>query len=258
VSWPAFLAAEGVEAKAVWRRYPRTARLALFLSAITAALFVAMAFGPSSRVIQRADTAVLSFMIRVRWTPVTWIGLAFNVVGSVYVTAPVRVAAGIFAVVKRRWWLLGVLLLTVASSEFLSSVSKRAYDRPRPPGPLVHTTGASFPSGHAVATASTAIALVILLVEPGKRAKWWIGTTLFTLVMAISRAYLHAHWLSDAVAGTLLGAACGLDSALLLQTIRDAVARQPRKVVEHREAGPLEESAFEDGVYEDPQASSAI
>jgi undecaprenyl-diphosphatase len=215
--------------------------LALVLSLATAALFVAMAIGPSSRSIQRVDQSVLSFMLRVRWKPATWLGLAFNVLGAAIVTTPVRILAGLYLILRRRWWLLWTLLLTVASSEAFSTLSKHAYDRARPPDSLVHTTGASFPSGHAVATASTAVALVIVLVEPGGRLRWWIGATVLTLLMATSRAYLRAHWLSDAVAGTLLGAACGMDSVLAIQAIHDRFL-QRRRPAEEGEPGPLEES----------------
>jgi membrane-associated phospholipid phosphatase len=38
--------------------------------------------------------------------------------------------------------------------------------------------------------------------------------------MAVSRAYLAAHWLSDAIAGTLLGTTVALGTALLVEALR--------------------------------------
>jgi membrane-associated phospholipid phosphatase len=38
--------------------------------------------------------------------------------------------------------------------------------------------------------------------------------------MALSRAYLAAHWLSDAIAGVLLGTSCALVMALVVHFIR--------------------------------------
>ena len=38
----------------------------------------------------------------------------------------------------------------------------------------------------------------------------------FSIVMGLSRAYLAAHWLSDATAGILLGTSCALVTALIV------------------------------------------
>ena len=98
---------------------------------------------------------------------------------------------------------------------------KAAVDRPRPPDSLIATTGAAFPSGHAIATAVTAVGLVLVLAPPGpKRWRWEVNAVIFTSVMALSRVYLRAHWLSDTVAGALLGAGLALGWPALLMAIR--------------------------------------
>ena len=58
-------------------------------------------------------------------------------------------------------------------SEVLIGSLKGIYDRARPPGSLVATSGASFPSGHAIAASVTVVAAVIALVPPGRRRAWW-------------------------------------------------------------------------------------
>jgi undecaprenyl-diphosphatase len=95
-------------------------------------------------------------------------------------------------------------------------------------GSLVVTTGTSFPSGHAVAAAVTVVAAVIALVPPGRRRAWWVLAAMaFSILMGLSRAYLGAHWLSDAVAGILLGTACAVVTALIVGQIqRHAEGRQ--------------------------------
>jgi undecaprenyl-diphosphatase len=45
--------------------------------------------------------------------------------------------------------------------------------------------------------------------------------------MALSRVYLRAHWLSDTVAGALLGAGLALGFPALLMAVRDRVRPQP-------------------------------
>ena len=86
---------------------------------------------------------------------------------------------------------------------------------------LIETSGAAFPSGHAIATAVTAVGLVLVLAHPGpSRWKWEVRAVEFTAVMALSRVYLRAHWLSDTVAGVLLGAGLALGWPALLMALR--------------------------------------
>jgi undecaprenyl-diphosphatase len=47
-----------------------------------------------------------------------------------------------------------------------------------------------------------------------------VNAVLFTSVMALSRVYLRAHWLSDTVAGALLGAGLALGWPALLMAVR--------------------------------------
>ena len=42
----------------------------------------------------------------------------------------------------------------------------------------------------------------------------------FSILMALSRAYLGAHWLSDAIAGVLLGTSCALLAALVVSALQ--------------------------------------
>ena len=98
---------------------------------------------------------------------------------------------------------------------------KALYDRPRPPNGLVGTSVASFPSGHAVAASVTAVGLVIVLMPPGhKRWVWERRAVLYASLMALSRTYLSAHWLSDVVAGALLGGGIALACPALLVDLR--------------------------------------
>jgi undecaprenyl-diphosphatase len=43
----------------------------------------------------------------------------------------------------------------------------------------------------------------------------------FAIVMALSRVYLRAHWLSDVAAGAALGAAIAIGAAALMHWIDD-------------------------------------
>jgi undecaprenyl-diphosphatase len=147
------------------------------------------------------------------------------------VTLPVRVVIAGFLAWRRRWWHLAAFGGAILLSEISISALKVAYHRGRPPGSLVHTSGGSFPSGHAVAAAVTAVAAVIALFPEGpKRYGWGALAVVFSLAMALSRAYLAAHWLSDAVGGVLLGTSFALIAALAVHDIRERRERATKRV----------------------------
>ena len=90
-----------------------------------------------------------------------------------YVTLPVRIALAGYLAVRRRWWHLAAFAAAIVLSEVLIGSLKGIYDRARPPGSLVATSGASFPSGHAIAASVTVVAAVIALVPAGRRRTLW-------------------------------------------------------------------------------------
>jgi membrane-associated phospholipid phosphatase len=137
--------------------------------------------------------------------------LVFNSIGHGLVRALTLAAIAGVLLAARRWLALIAFALAEAVAPLLSSLLKALVDRPRPAGALVHPAGSSFPSGHAVYAGTTAVALVLLFSPPGPtRAAWWTAAGVLSAAMAWSRTYLHVHWLSDVVAGSLLGAGVAL------------------------------------------------
>ncbi len=198
---------------------------------ITAGVFTAVADHAMLTRIQGLDDAWLQLMISSRSPPLTAAARLFNLLGLVYVTLPVRIALMGLLGLRRRWWHLAAFASAVVVSEILIGLLKGIYDRARPPGSLVATSGASFPSGHSVAASVTVVAAVIALTPAGRRRSWWsLAAVAFSILMALSRAYLGAHWLSDATAGILLGTSCALLGALAADQLqRLARGRRPQR-----------------------------
>ena len=210
----------------------RAALLTAGVVALTAVVFALVAGHGTLARIQRVDDAWLRLMVSGRTPALTVIAKIFNVLGLVYVTLPVRIAVAGFLALRRRWWHLAAFTAAVVASEVLIGPLKGIYDRARPPGSLVATSGASFPSGHAIAASVTAVAAVIALVPPGRRRTLWgAAAVAFSILMGLSRAYLGAHWLSDATAGILLGTSCALLTALVTGLLQ-------RRQQEHRVRRP--------------------
>jgi len=206
---------------------PRDRAVAAALALLAVAICVLVAIPSTRDLVQRVDDAFLRWVVDHRAARLTSTAHVLNVLGSVNVTLPLRILAAGYLVFRMRWWHLAAFVSAIVLSEIAIGVLKASYHRARPPGSLVHTSGGSFPSGHAVATAVTVVALVIAFVPTGRqRAIWGTVAAVFALLMALSRAYLAAHWLSDAVAGTLLGVTFALVPAIVVQERRERRERR--------------------------------
>ena len=194
-------------------------------AAVVGALVVLPVTGPA---VQAVDDVVWRWAGNVQNGPATAVAEALAVLGSAYVNWPLRIAALLLIAWRRHWLRLAAFALAVVTSELFIGPVKAAVDRPRPPGALIETTAASFPSGHAIAGTVTAVGLVLVLAPPGpSRWRWEVRAAVFGAVMALSRVYLRAHWLSDTVAGALLGAGLALGAPALLMAVRERVQRLP-------------------------------
>jgi undecaprenyl-diphosphatase len=134
------------------------------------------------------------------------VALVFNWLGRGVGSVAVVTAVAIVLLLARRGLAAVAWLLAELLTSFSTAALKALTERPRPPDGLVHPRGWSFPSGHASFGAVTAVGLVLLFTVPGRRTRWWVLAALATAGMAWSRTYLQVHWLSDVVAGALLGA----------------------------------------------------
>ena len=212
----------------------RTFLHALLLLAAMAVVLVAVgrhspAMAPTTTVplVGRADLAVSHAMDDIHNVVLSGLARFLNVLGGGFITIPFRALVAAWLAFRRRWRAFAVWVLVWISAEVLLAFAKGFFHRGRPPGALVDIVGYSFPSGHAVAGASIAVALVLVFVPSGpQRRRWeWIAVG-FAFVMAFSRVYLRAHWLSDVVAGVLLGAGIALGVAALVSEVRRHVLRR--------------------------------
>jgi undecaprenyl-diphosphatase len=154
------------------------------------------------------------------------VAMVFNYLGRGLGRALTIVAIGLVVLMARRWLALLAYALAESIAPLASSTLKAVVDRPRPPDPMVHPSGASFPSGHATYAGATCVALVLLFTSPGpRRWLWWALAALGIVGMAWSRTYLQVHWLSDVVAGSLLGIGVAFASFAAVQL----AASRPRE-----------------------------
>jgi membrane-associated phospholipid phosphatase len=123
------------------------------------------------------------------------------------------------ATLLARGWRAAVFLIVAGISGYLigEHLLTNIVARPRPSPDLVAIYGPGdgygYPSGTTVFAIAFAGCLAFVLDPGGRRnpcvARWIIAAlaVLVVLLVGLSRVYVGAHWLSDVVAGGLLGAA---------------------------------------------------
>ena len=122
-----------------------------------------------------------------------------------------------FFVLKKRN--LGLtLLLAYSSTGILAQIIKPLVEAPRPETyfapqwlpffikEIIHTGTSSFPSGHATSAFATAGVLALFFKDK------WVHILLLLLAVQVgfSRIYLAQHFLTDVLAGSLIGVAGGI------------------------------------------------
>ncbi len=117
---------------------------------------------------------------------------------------------GIFFFFGRHHWYAFNLLLVSLSSLILMFILKRLFHRKRPATPLLfEAKGKSFPSGHAMMSVCFYGLLLHMFlhtdIDPYLKSVAVILTVLLILLIGFSRVYLQVHYLSDVLAGFIVG-----------------------------------------------------
>ena len=135
----------------------------------------------------------------------TIIPILTDVGGVVCVGALTAILTALF-VYKREYWRATLIAVGVAGAGLLNIILKTAFVRERPDRwvQLVHETGYSFPSGHAMMSSAFALAIAIALWR--SRWRWWgvVFAITFVLFVGFSRLYLGVHYPTDILAGWLV------------------------------------------------------
>lgn len=143
--------------------------------------------------------------------------LALNWIGGGWVAILGVPLLAILALVLARRWRGAVF----AAVSFLASAGavqllKTLFGRARPDDMLVVSDYGSFPSGHTANAATIAVVAGILFPSLWVR----LAGAAWLVLMAFSRTYLHAHWLSDTIGGALVGAGAALVLAAVFSRLR--------------------------------------
>jgi len=159
------------------------------------------------------DDAVLAWFQAHRHPAATQLMLFLSLVHSNPGLLAMAGVLSLWVAAARQWLWFWTLVGSVPGAMLLNVGAKHLFARARPDDPLVVLDTYSFPSGHATGSAAFYAFLSFWLLsrirrESGVRRAGAIGFAVaMTLMVSVARMYLGVHYLTDVLAGMLLGAA---------------------------------------------------
>lgn len=187
------------------RRRPAEAlALGSALLIATATLGTTIFVNPSEPWIQPLDDAWHETIATTRNDAATWIAESLAAAGNWPWTYVVLAIAIVPLLIAKRWRsAVYVAACVVATVVVVNPAVKELIERERPPGHLVDVTSYAFPSGHS--SFAAVLALSTVLAWRPCRTRWIAAAVVVTVLMMWSRTYLSVHWLTDTIAGAILG-----------------------------------------------------
>ncbi len=218
----------------------RDVQVLVLLAALAAFVVLAVIVRPG--VPGEVDAQVHAFVDAHRDPALTTFFVGYTGLGRWFVLAlaAAAVMVALSATARRREAVF--LLVCMTASLLLNTVLKYVFARARPPAEaaVVHARGYAFPSGHAMSSATLALALVVVAWPTRWRLPVVALAAVFALLMGISRIYLGVHWLTDVLAGWCMAVAVVTGTQLGMGIVEDVRARGSQSRDAERDAARVE------------------
>lgn len=149
------------------------------------------------------DAPILDFLHALSTPPRNRFFILMTRLGYLWGVVPLDALIVVFLVLRRRFRDGLFFGIAVIGSAILNIVAKNHYARLRPDLwiSLTPETTFSFPSGHAMGSATLALSLVLLCWPTRGRWLVMIASLSFVFLVGTSRVYLGVHYPSDILAG---------------------------------------------------------
>ncbi len=205
---------------------PITARVVLAMAILSFAGFLSLAVVPAQDLLAGADQRTRALVHLARQPLLDPAMRGVTLLGNDSGLIPlIALGTGILWLTSRRWAL--VLPLLMVGTGALQLLAKWAVDRPRP-----NLAPWGYPSGHVLSLVVLFGLMTYLLWTSRIKRRWRClgstGCTAIVFVVAFSRLYLEAHWMSDVAGGFMLGLAYLLVTIWLVETVVPAGLTPPQ------------------------------
>ncbi len=159
------------------------------------------------------DQQLSAWIARNRTPQLTNLFIVITTLGSTATGVLATVAAGTYLLLRKKRYWFAAITLTIAGGALLNWSLKLAFQRARPrlDDPIQVFAGYSFPSGHTL-TATVVygtLALLLFTRVKSRRSRVLViaSACVLILLVAFSRIYLGAHYLTDVLAAIAEGVA---------------------------------------------------
>ena len=160
-----------------------------------------------STTLHQVDSRVHDWAVAKRFSSATSFFDVMSAIGGPVGVAVIGVSALAFLLMRKHLHRAAYLAFTALGGGALDWELKRYFARARPDVAqmLMHATGYSFPSGHAMGSTVVFGALAYIAFRFFTRWRWKAASialaTTLVIGVALSRVYLGVHWISDVGAG---------------------------------------------------------
>jgi serine/threonine-protein kinase RIO1 len=183
-------------------------KLAILGVALVTVIWITVFLSPASvSWLQRADQALLEWVVALRTDVATAVASVVNALGSPWLWRPLRFGVLLLLVAFKRWRHLLVVLFALFLVETLVEAMVDAIGRPRPLVPaLAHWEGYAHPSAPVASLAVTLAIIAFMVLRPGwGRRAWIISSTVAVTALVVARVYLGIDHLTDGLVAAVLG-----------------------------------------------------
>jgi undecaprenyl-diphosphatase len=168
------------------------------------------------------DGQIALWLYQNRWAPVSIFLYCFTQLGSVSGVTIITLALVVFYSWRRKKAYLVALLLSVIGNGISVYATKIYFHRERPVNVSYYLVKSfSFPSGHSAAAISLGgLACYFFMLDAKTnqvRRYWFYSGVIYILLIGFSRIYLGVHFLSDVIAGYLLGALWAIVAVIVME-----------------------------------------